>query len=502
MAKERALGPFDRRAVLEDARRLVQQNKIPLAIEAYEQVVHHDPDDWTSRNALGDLLVKARLVDQASDEFIRAAEVLVKAGFLARAAGFYKKVLRLDPGHAEALRRADALQALRFEKSEEDELSARVLKAARSGPSTTADTSPLESSSQVSAAGVPHDVASTESVLSIPSATVEVPADPDIVGHIGTPDIPTHIPLTPGYSDDQAPNEVHSTTSEWTAIETAENGEQDLTDWLNSSEPAPAQNGGDWAAAHDDGAGYDWVSPAEEPDEYAGEALSPTPPAPADRDITARLDQWDGAADPDGAAGDVESILAELRTLLSSTEDESPAGLELSPVADDLIDPDIDPAADPALTVTSWDTDLIGRDPDEAFLAWRDQWLEVAAIAAESSLERGIKLAENGRWPEASTLFAEAALAPHLRHEAARCAAHARLNLGLPQQAVAWLEWAAQVPAPTTPSARALAYDLGVALEAAGQPGPSLAVLQALQSDVGSGYQDVDTRITRLAGWR
>lgn len=109
-------GRFDRRAVLENAQRLAQQNKVSQAIEAYEQLVRHDPSDWSSANTLGDLLVRARLVDQAIGEYVRIAHYLVSTGFLARAGAIYRKVLRLDPKHADALRQTESLNIQRFAK--------------------------------------------------------------------------------------------------------------------------------------------------------------------------------------------------------------------------------------------------------------------------------------------------------------------------------------------------------------------------------------------------
>jgi len=116
MANMATDGRFDRRALLANAQRLVQQNKVPQAIQAYEQLVQHDPGDWTSANTLGDLLVRARLVDQATREYIRIAHYLVSTGFLARAGAIYKKVLRLDPRHAVALRQTEYLNIQRLVK--------------------------------------------------------------------------------------------------------------------------------------------------------------------------------------------------------------------------------------------------------------------------------------------------------------------------------------------------------------------------------------------------
>ena len=65
-------------------------------------------------------------------------------------------------------------------------------------------------------------------------------------------------------------------------------------------------------------------------------------------------------------------------------------------------------------------------------------------------------------------------------------------------QAVAWLEIASQIPAPTVEDGRALLYELGEALEAVGETVRALAVFLELQSEAGE-YQDVAKRVERLS---
>ena len=116
MANLAADGRFDRRAALDNAQRLVQQNKLSQAIEAYERLTRQDPSDWASANTLGDLLVRAHRADQAIREYLRVAHYLTSTGFLARAGAIYRKVLRLDPTHVEALRETESLNIQRFAK--------------------------------------------------------------------------------------------------------------------------------------------------------------------------------------------------------------------------------------------------------------------------------------------------------------------------------------------------------------------------------------------------
>ena len=69
---------------------------------------------------------------------------------------------------------------------------------------------------------------------------------------------------------------------------------------------------------------------------------------------------------------------------------------------------------------------------------------------------------------------------------------------GMGDQAVAWLEIASQMPAPTVEDGRALLYELGEALEALGETARALAVFLELQSDAGE-YRDVGKRVERLS---
>jgi hypothetical protein len=64
--------------------------------------------------------------------------------------------------------------------------------------------------------------------------------------------------------------------------------------------------------------------------------------------------------------------------------------------------------------------------------------------------------------------------------------------------AIEWFERAAEAPAPTPDSGRALLYDLGQTLEGAGEMSRALAVFVELESESG-GYRDVSKRIEKLS---
>ena len=68
----------------------------------------NSPEDWSTVNAVGDLLVRAGQLESGIEHFTRIADHFFDEGFLPRAAAVYKKILKLTPDddHA-ALRTAE-----------------------------------------------------------------------------------------------------------------------------------------------------------------------------------------------------------------------------------------------------------------------------------------------------------------------------------------------------------------------------------------------------------
>ncbi len=105
---------------------------------------------------------------------------------------------------------------------------------------------------------------------------------------------------------------------------------------------------------------------------------------------------------------------------------------------------------------------------------------------------------EIGMVDEAIASLHTAARAPQQRFEAAATLGRLYDRRGEQQQAIEWLERAAETPAPSPDEGRALLYDLGVLLEFAGETSRALAVFLEIQSEAGD-YRDVPARIDRLA---
>jgi tetratricopeptide (TPR) repeat protein len=105
---------------------------------------------------------------------------------------------------------------------------------------------------------------------------------------------------------------------------------------------------------------------------------------------------------------------------------------------------------------------------------------------------------EIGMMDEAIAALHNAVRSPQQRFEAAAMLGRLYDRRGDQQQAIEWLERAAETSAPTPDEGRALLYDLGVALEFANETSRALAVFLEIQSDAGD-YRDVPARIDRLA---
>ena len=106
---------------------------------------------------------------------------------------------------------------------------------------------------------------------------------------------------------------------------------------------------------------------------------------------------------------------------------------------------------------------------------------------------------EMGMVAEAIGPFESAAHAPETRFEASVALAGIYRDRGDVPLAIEWSERAAASIAPTAEATRALLYDLGDLLEAAGEGARALAVFMEIEAG-GAGYRDVATRVQRLAG--
>jgi len=123
------------------------------------------------------------------------------------------------------------------------------------------------------------------------------------------------------------------------------------------------------------------------------------------------------------------------------------------------------------------------------------------ADGADQSVQH-MKLArtylEIGMLQEATTCLKTAARSPRRRFEAAAMLGRLYKEHGEITGAIEWLERAAEAAPPTPDEGHTLLYDLGLALEDAGETARALAVFLELQATAGE-YRDVADRVDRLA---
>jgi tetratricopeptide (TPR) repeat protein len=103
--------PFDREAALKAAEKALKLGKVDAAIAEYVRVVEHQPRDWNSANALGDLYVRAKKIEKGVEQYNRIADHLAEEGFYGKALAIFKKILKLKPDNEYALLQSGDLAA-------------------------------------------------------------------------------------------------------------------------------------------------------------------------------------------------------------------------------------------------------------------------------------------------------------------------------------------------------------------------------------------------------
>jgi len=136
---------------------------------------------------------------------------------------------------------------------------------------------------------------------------------------------------------------------------------------------------------------------------------------------------------------------------------------------------------------------------DDVFRDFRD---EVARQTATDKAEQHYKIAltyrDMGMIDDAVRELEQAARSPRLRFEASGLLARLLRGRGEVASAIEWFERAAEAPSPTPEAGRLLLYELGQALEEAGEQARALAVYLELQADA-SDYRDVATKVAQLS---
>ena len=120
------------------------------------------------------------------------------------------------------------------------------------------------------------------------------------------------------------------------------------------------------------------------------------------------------------------------------------------------------------------------------------------AVDAAALFERGQQRLEKGHTREGLADLEEAARVPAFRFQAAWRLGKEYGARGHAQAAVEWLERAAEVAAPSREVSVEVLYELGIALQRAGESARALAVFMEIDSDE-PGYRDVGRRLDALA---
>lgn len=140
-----------------------------------------------------------------------------------------------------------------------------------------------------------------------------------------------------------------------------------------------------------------------------------------------------------------------------------------------------------------------GASLEAIFEAMRPRGADYRTVAEGAELyERGLRRLEDGEIRDGLADLAEAARVPAFRFPSASRLGREYVARGHAHAGIEWLERAAEMPAPTRDAGLAVLYDLGVALNAAGESTRALAVMMEIEADEPN-YRDVRQRLEVLA---
>ncbi len=91
--------------ILQEAEKLAARGKLDAAVKEYRRALEQLPNDTSTLNRLGDLLVRLERTAEAIEVFQRVSEHFAGDGFFLKAIAIYKRVNRLDPQRTEVYER-------------------------------------------------------------------------------------------------------------------------------------------------------------------------------------------------------------------------------------------------------------------------------------------------------------------------------------------------------------------------------------------------------------
>ncbi|MBN1295910.1 tetratricopeptide repeat protein [bacterium] len=97
--------------ILKNAAKYTKKGQFHKAVEEYRKLTQEEYGDNSLHNTIGDLLIRAKEIDEALLEYEKAGEFYEQRGFVPRALAIYKKVLRHDPQRTRTYQKLAVLYA-------------------------------------------------------------------------------------------------------------------------------------------------------------------------------------------------------------------------------------------------------------------------------------------------------------------------------------------------------------------------------------------------------
>ena len=522
---------IDRAAALRNAEKLLRQGRLDAAIAEYSQIVADQPSDWTTRNTLGDLCVRAGQVERAVTEYTTIADAFRHDGFYSKAGALYRKVLKLKPQDEHAqLQSAEIAAAQNLPRDAREGFTA-VLERRRAAGDTAGALAIVVRLGALDAQDVPARLDAARALCQLGDEQggrlalkrlAEELAERDDSRAIGVFDElarrdPADATLAMAVVDArlrQTPQDVQalSTLVELSIDLGQEARTVDAQSRLCEAHlAAGAVNEARWIAEDLVGRHPD--------DEVHVERLRRVLQSMGELDIDGLLAAARGVAtEPPAAPPAVEA--APLVPAPAPVDGEQPRAADEphvvlpAPRLNEAVPPPPPTVAQAQHRSPNIEVDLSVvldqiRKPievpgpaatlDDVFAQMRDDARRRLELdAAERDYRRGVLSFQAGQIDDSIGALESASRTPRFRFEAASLLGRIFLNRGDLPRAVEWLERATEAPAPSADDLHRVLYNLADALEGIGENARALAVSMQLQASAGA-FLDVAVRIKRLA---
>ena len=96
---------YNKSKFVEAAQKLLNQGKVPQAINEYQHILKYEPKDQVTLMTIGELYIRQGETFQAIEYFERLAQIFVGDGFLTKAIAVYKRIAKLAPEEIKPLER-------------------------------------------------------------------------------------------------------------------------------------------------------------------------------------------------------------------------------------------------------------------------------------------------------------------------------------------------------------------------------------------------------------